>query len=41
MQEVWVPSLSQEDPLQKEMETHSSTHAWELHEQRNLVVYTP
>ena len=24
MQETWVPSLSQEDPLEKEMTTHSS-----------------
>ena len=24
MQETWVPSLGQEDPLEKEMATHSS-----------------
>ena len=24
MQAVWVPSLGQEDPLEKEMATHSS-----------------
>ena len=24
MQETWLPSLSQEDPLEKEMTTHSS-----------------
>ena len=30
MQEIWVPSLGQEDPLEKEMATHSSIHAWEL-----------
>jgi len=24
MQESWVPSLGQEDPLEKEMETHFS-----------------
>ena len=25
--ETWVQSLGQEDPLEKEMATHSSTHA--------------
>ena len=30
MQEMWVPSLSQEDPLEKEMATHSSTLAWKI-----------
>ena len=30
MQEIWVPSLGQEDPLEKEMTTHSSMLAWEL-----------
>ena len=29
MQETWVASLDQEDPLEKEMATHSSTLAWE------------
>ena len=28
MQETWVQSLGQEDPLEKEMATHSSTLAW-------------
>ena len=28
MQEMWVWSLSQEDPLEKEMTTHSSILAW-------------
>ena len=28
-QETWVQSLSREDPLEKEMETHSSILAWE------------
>ena len=28
MQETWVPSLGQEDPLEKGMATHSSTLAW-------------
>ena len=30
MQETQVRSLSQEDPLKKEMSTHSSIHAWEI-----------
>ena len=30
MQETWVGSLSQEDPLEKEMATHSSILAWEI-----------
>ena len=28
MQEMWVQSLGQEDPLEKEMATHSSILAW-------------
>ena len=28
MWETWVQSLSREDPLEKEMATHSSTVAW-------------
>ena len=28
MQESWVPSLCQEDPLEKGMATHSSILAW-------------
>ena len=30
MQEAWVQSLGQEDPLEKEMATHSSILAWEI-----------
>ena len=30
MRETQVPSLGQEDPLQKEMPTHSSTLAWKI-----------
>ena len=29
MQEMWVQSLGREDPLEKEMATHSSILAWE------------
>ena len=30
MQETWVQSLGQEDPLEKEMRTHSSILAWKI-----------
>ena len=30
MQETWVQSLGQEDPLEKEMATHSSILAWKI-----------
>ena len=30
MQEMWVQSLDQEDLLEKEMATHSSTLAWRI-----------
>ena len=30
MQETWVLSLGWEDPLEKEMATHSSTLAWRI-----------
>ena len=30
MQETWVRSLDWEDPLQKEMETHTSNLAWKI-----------
>ena len=30
MQETWVQSLDWEDPLEKEMATHSSTLAWRI-----------
>ena len=40
MLETWVQSLSREDPLEKEMATHSSTLAWKIHGQRNLVGYS-
>ena len=30
MQQTWVPSLGQEDPLEKEMATHSSILAWKM-----------
>ena len=30
MQETWVQSLGEEDSLEKEMATHSSTLAWKI-----------
>ena len=30
MRETWVQSLGWEDPLEKEMTTHSSTIAWNI-----------
>ena len=30
VQEMWVPSLGREEPLEKEMATHSSILAWEI-----------
>ena len=30
MWETWVQSLGQEDPLQKEIASHSSTLAWKI-----------
>ena len=30
MQETWVQSLGQEDPLEKEMATHSNLLAWRI-----------
>ena len=34
MWETRVRSLGQEDPLEKEMATHSSIHAWKMGSQR-------
>ena len=41
MQETWVRSLGQEDPLEKEMATHSSILAGESYGRRSLVGYSP
>ena len=30
VQETWVRALGQEDPLEKEMATHSSTLSWKI-----------
>ena len=39
MQEIWVSSLGQEDPLEEEMATHSSILAWKLHGRMSLAGY--
>ena len=41
VQETWVQSLGQKDPLEKGMATHSSILAWRIHGQRSLVGYHP
>ena len=41
MPEMWVRALGQEDPLEKEMATHSSILAWESQRQRSLAGYSP
>ena len=41
MLEIWVRSLGQEDPLEKEMATHSSTLPGKSHGKRSLVSYSP
>ena len=40
MQEMWVPSLGQEDHLEKEMATHSSILAEKSHGQWRLAGYS-
>ena len=40
-QEMWVQSLGQEDPLEKEMATHSSILSGKSHGQRSPVGYSP
>ena len=39
--ETWVQSLGREDPLEKEMATHSSILTGESHGRRSLVGYSP
>ena len=41
MQETRVRSLGQEEPLEKEMATHSSILAWEIHGWRSLAGNSP
>ena len=41
MQKTWVQSLDWEDPLEKEMATHSGVLAWEIPWTESLVGYNP
>ena len=41
IRETWVQALGWEDPLEKEMGTHSSILAWKSHGWRTLVGYSP
>ena len=41
VKETWVQFLSQEDPLEKGMATHSSILVWRIPCQRNLAGYSP
>ena len=41
MQALQIRSLSQEDPLEEEMATHSSILDWTIPRQRSLVGYSP
>ena len=41
MQETQVRILGGEDPLEKDMATHSSILAWKSHRQRSLASYSP
>ena len=41
MRETQVPSLGWEDPLEKEMATHSSTLAWKIPWTEEHVGYSP
>ena len=41
MWETWVQSLGQEDPLEKDMETHSSILAWRIPWTEEPVGYSP
>ena len=41
MQDTWVRSLGREDPMEKEMATHSSTLPGKFHKMRGLIGYSP
>ena len=41
MWETWVPSLGREDPLDKEMATHSSVLSWRIPWTEKPVNYSP
>ena len=41
VQETWIPSLGQEDPLLKRMATHSSILAWRIPQTEEPLGYSP
>ena len=41
VQETWVPSLGQEDPLEKGVAAHFSILAWKIPGQWSLAGYSP
>ena len=41
IQETWVRSLGQEDPLEKGLATHSSSLAWRTPWTKSLTGYSP
>ena len=41
IQVMRVQSLGQEDPLEEEIETHSSILSWDIYGQRSLAGYSP
>ena len=41
MRETWVQSLGWEDPLEKEMATHSSIHTWKISWTKDLAGHSP
>ena len=41
MQQMWVQPLGGEDPLEKEMATHSSILSWRSHGERSLAGHSP
>ena len=41
MRETWVQSPGWENPLEKEVATHSSSLTWKIHGWRSLVGYSP
>ena len=40
LQETWVQSLGQKDPLEKEMATHSSVLTWKIPWRESLADYS-
>ena len=41
MREIWVWSLGEKDPLEKQMATHSSILVWKIPRTESLAGYSP